>query len=107
MTRHEFSMLVVDLLLAMEAEGLRPFLDYCKRSDEEQKHMYLTGKSKCDGIIRVSQHQRGKAVDIYFLGETNKLLEWNKMDTDRWHDWWEAHGGAERIEWDAGHFEVT
>jgi hypothetical protein len=106
MNRHEFSMLVVDLLLAMEADGLRPFIDFCKRSDEEQKRLYLQGLSKCDGIVKVSQHQFGKAVDIYFLGETGKLLEWSKVEADQWHEWWMDHGGEPGIPWDLGHFEV-
>jgi len=98
-------MLLVDLLLAMESAGLRPIIDFVKRSDEEQKRLYLQNLSKCDGLLKVSQHQRGKAVDIYFLSETGKLLEWSEALADQWHDWWELRGGAERIEWDSGHFE--
>tara|TARA_R100001086_G_scaffold249777_1_gene190878 strand:+ start:13062 stop:13475 length:414 start_codon:yes stop_codon:yes gene_type:complete len=35
------------------------------RSLAEQQKLYATGKSKADGILRESRHQKGKAVDVY------------------------------------------
>lgn len=35
------------------------------RSAEDQNKLYLMGKSQRDGIIRLSQHQLGKALDVY------------------------------------------
>ena len=105
MNRHDFTMLVCDLLQAMTDDGLIPFVDYCKRSDEEQKRLWLQGLSKCDGIIKVSQHQRGKAVDLYLLSPEGKLLIWGNALSKKWHQWWVDRGGEPMIEWDEGHFE--
>lgn len=35
------------------------------RTAEEQAELFKAGKSKCDGCIKLSKHQSGKAVDIY------------------------------------------
>lgn len=83
--------------------GEHPIIDYCKRSDEEQRNLYEEGKSKCDGFRIISRHQVGKAMDIYFI-EEDKLTE-PKMGFDHWHKRWEKFGGAKMIEWDKGHFE--
>ena len=107
MDRHQFTVILCDLLQDMKAEGLRPFIDYAKRSDREQKELWLQGLSKCDGVITVSQHQRGRAVDIYLLGEDGKLLEWIDELARKWHSHFEDMGGkGPMIEWDKGHFEV-
>jgi hypothetical protein len=34
------------------------------RTLEEQQELFKQGKSKCDGIIKKSKHQEGKAIDI-------------------------------------------
>jgi len=107
MNRHEFSMLICDLLEEMDKRGYQPFIDYCKRSDEEQKRIFLMpgNKTKCDGIIRISQHQRGKAADIMFM-DYKELTDAELHDRhSQFHDIWESWGGAERIDWDMGHYE--
>lgn len=35
------------------------------RSVGDQQHLYATGKSKADGVIKRSYHQSGKALDFY------------------------------------------
>jgi peptidoglycan L-alanyl-D-glutamate endopeptidase CwlK len=47
-----------------------------KRTPEEQKQLFLDGKSKCDGTNKLSKHQSGLAVDIfpYVNGKAN----WDK-----------------------------
>ena len=35
------------------------------RTAEEQNRLFKDGKSKCDGYIRKSKHQDGKALDFY------------------------------------------
>ncbi len=90
----------------MKFEGLQPFIDFCKRSDEEQKRLYLQGLSKCDGIIKISQHQRGRAVDIYLLDDNGKLVEWTEELAETWHKNWENMGGNPIIPWDLNHFDV-
>ena len=106
MDRHEFSMLVCDLLQVMEKMGYKPFIDYVKRSDEEQKSMYLRGLSKCDGIIRVSQHQRGRAVDIYFEDQKGLTDTEIRNRHQMAHDIWVGWGGRGMLDWDEGHYEV-
>ena len=49
MNRVEFTRNLVNLLAAMMLEGEHPIIDYVKRSDEEQKRLFMKGKSKCDG----------------------------------------------------------
>lgn len=106
MNRHEFSMLVIDLFLAMEADGLQPFFDYVKRSNEEQKRLYLQGLSKCDGVVKHSQHQLGRAVDIYFE-DMGKATDAEILARHiKYHSWWEFHGGQPMLDWDQGHYEV-
>ena len=35
------------------------------RTEDEQMRLCAAGKSKCDGVIRKSYHQSGKAIDVY------------------------------------------
>lgn len=42
------------------------------RSTEEQQNLYKLGKSKCDGLIKKSKHQLGKAIDIMCYDKNNK-----------------------------------
>lgn len=103
MTRIEFTHNLVNLLAAMMLENEHPIIDYVKRSDDEQMRLFLLGKSKCDGINKISAHQKGIAVDIYFIEEGK--LSGPKRDFDFWHKYWESKGGKPEISWDRGHFE--
>lgn len=103
MNRTEFTFNVANLLLDMFKVGEQPILDYCKRSKEEQKRLFDGGLSKCDGEVHISAHQKGLAVDIYFV-ENGKLAD-PKKGWDYWHDAWCLLGGKPVIEWDRGHFE--
>lgn len=106
MNRVDFTRKIAALIMEMDRQGESPILDFCKRSDEEQKRLFDAGKSKCDGKITLSQHQLGKAVDIYFLrdgklGDPVKGFEF-------WHDTWDGWCGEDAspmIAWDKGHFE--
>jgi len=104
MNRIEFTKKIAELLLKMIEEGENPIGDYWKRSDEEQMHLYLEGKSSRDGIEKISAHQRGRALDIYFIGDDGRLAP-PKKGWDYWHKRWEEMGGAPMIEWDRSHFE--
>ncbi len=103
MTRLEFTINIVALLKQMIDLGEHPIIDYVKRSDEEQGRLFNAGLSKCDGLEKVSKHQTGRAMDIYFI-EDGKLVD-PKDGWDHWHSVWEGWGGAKMIEWDRGHFE--
>lgn len=106
MTRLEFTGKIATLITRMIEEGEDPLLDYVKRSDEEQKRMFAAGKSKKDGTISVSGHQRGKAADIYFIDPDDKLvLGPPKRGYNYWHKVWLKMGGKPMIEWDKGHWE--
>ena len=106
MNRVKFTGGICRLILRMREEGEIPLLDSVKRSAGEQNDLFLAGKSKCDGYKKLSQHQRGKAADIYFI---------DKNDPSRlappingyayWHQVWESTGGSKVINWDQGHFE--
>ena len=104
MTRVEFSYNLCQLIIEMFKEGEQPLIDFVKRSAEEQKRLYDLKLSKCDGRIIVSQHQLGRAADIYFVKD-GKLVE-PKFGHEYWHRRWaDTYKGAEMIEWDAGHYE--
>jgi peptidoglycan L-alanyl-D-glutamate endopeptidase CwlK len=46
------------------------------RDATEQKALYDDGKSKCDGVIKLSLHQKGMAFDIICYDE-NRVLSWD------------------------------
>lgn len=115
MTRVQFTELVLKLLARMKAEGEEVFIDYCKRSDEEQHRLFKAGLSKCDGYRLISQHQRGKAIDLCFVDENGRayFLLNDKLQAvppkkgfAYWHDYWTQLGGRAMIEWDKAHFEA-
>ena len=35
------------------------------RTEQDQRSLFTAGSSKCDGIINISYHQTGKALDVY------------------------------------------
>jgi hypothetical protein len=105
MNRLEFTRAKCNLIAAMFLEKEQPIEDYLKRSTEEQKRLFDLGLSKCDGVNIVSAHQRGKAIDIYFLSDDLTTLVTPKKGYEYWHKYWEQKGGKPMIEWDPGHFE--
>tara|TARA_R110000823_G_scaffold246675_4_gene370593 strand:+ start:343 stop:735 length:393 start_codon:yes stop_codon:yes gene_type:complete len=48
------------------------------RSEAKQKEYFAKGKSKIDGVTKLGQHQKGKAVDL-----APYPIDWN--DRDRFH----------------------
>lgn len=106
MTREEFTEQICRLILRMREEGEAPILDYVKRWAEEQNRLYMAGLSKCDGYVKISQHQRGRAADIYFLDQSRGAgLAAPIHGHEYWHEVWEEMGGKPMIDWDQGHFE--
>lgn len=104
MTRTEFTFNISTLLLAMFKAGEQPIIDFCKRSKEEQKRLFDAKLSQCDGEKIISKHQKGLAMDIYFV-DGGKLVD-PKKGWEFWHDEWMRIGGKPIIQWDKGHFEV-
>ena len=104
MTRAEFTYKIAQLIVwTKEDAGLDLIADWLLRDLETQKRMFGQGKSKCDGIVKVSAHQSGKALDIYIIDKG--VLSWDKAIFNILHDKWDEMGGAPRIDWDLGHFE--
>jgi hypothetical protein len=102
----EFTKAISLLLAEMYKDKVYPVLHYCYRSKEEQKRLFDAKLSKCDGKIKLSNHQRMLAADIYLTNESGKIVwEWNKELADQYHEVWERLGGAPMISWDRGHFE--
>lgn len=102
------------LILHMVGNKDKPISDFLKRSDEEQARLFDRKLSKCDGKNKVSKHQLGLAVDIYFLTQDEKgLVDWKDIPKkgEYYHQFWETLGGApvllddEGKPWDVGHFE--
>lgn len=86
--------------------GERPIIDFVKRSTQEQERLFRLGLSKCDGVTKISQHQVGKAMDIYFLSESGEDLVNPTFGVWFWHTRWEELGGNPMLEWDQNHFEA-
>ena len=105
MNRSEFTDKITQLIRQMIAEGERPIGDYLKRSPEEQNRLFKLKLSKCDGYNITSGHQRGTALDIYFLSDDGRKLVDPNKGWEYWHSEWEKLGGLSIIEWDKGHFE--
>lgn len=103
MNRVEFTDKITELLRAMIDKGEDPIMDYVKRSDEEQQRLFKLGLSQRDGIEKISGHQKGRAMDIYFVVD-GKLIDPAK-GWEYWHERWEEVGGQPIISWDKGHFE--
>lgn len=107
MTRVQFTKNKCTLITEMIAAGEEVFEDYLKRSTEEQQRLFNVGLSKCDGVYKVSMHQVGKAVDLYFIDSTDPTkLGPPKLGYEHWHKRWEELGGDPMIVWDKGHFEA-
>ena len=105
MTRLEFTDNICTLIVWMISEGERPIIDFVKRSAEEQKRLFDLKLSKCDGENKISGHQKGVAMDIYFLDDEGKKVVPPKKGFDYWHKKWEEFDGKPVIGWDKNHFE--
>jgi len=73
-----------------------PFLDYVKRSaEEQQERLFAQGLSKCDGRRVISAHQRGRAADLYLWdSERIKIVGNEGYELYRMlHEYWEMLGG--------------
>lgn len=49
------------------------------RSEERQQELYKEGKSRCDGIIKKSKHQEGKAIDFVCYNPNTNRITWDKQ----------------------------
>lgn len=59
------------------------FVNEGLRSTETQQEYFKKGVTQRDGIIKKSEHQLGRAIDVYYTGWTNKDdindIRWNKI----------------------------
>jgi hypothetical protein len=110
MKRLEFSKKLFILMSYMVDDDVDFVLDYVLRSQEEQKRLFDKGLSKCDGFKILSAHQKGTAVDIYFVINGQIDFDFSSQEakdlSKRYHDIWESMGGKPVILWDNPHFEV-
>ena len=105
MTRIAFTNKITSLLRMMIVLGENPIIDFVKRTEAEQRRLFDAGLSKCDGINIVSNHQFGKAMDIYFIDPATSALADPIKGFAYWHEKWVEMGGNPMIEWDQGHFD--
>jgi hypothetical protein len=110
MTRTEFTKQINILINKMFADGHLPIMDFCMRSKFEQKRLFDLGYSKCDGTIKISRHQLGLALDIYFVVDGQIDFGYNtnlaKQLSAQYHAMWMSMGGKPPIDWDKPHFEA-
>jgi hypothetical protein len=98
------------LLSYMVDDNVDFIIDYVLRSKEEQKRLFDKGLSKLDGTTKISDHQKGQAVDIYFV--VNDKIDFGFESSEakdyakKYHELWEEMGGQPMIEWDKPHFGV-
>lgn len=88
------------------------------RTPEEQRELFNTQKSKCDGYDKKSRHQSGRAFDVYAYH--NGLASWDKVhlamiagvilseakDMGLNVVWGGTFGSNNFNGWDACHFEL-
>ena len=118
-----FTRMIARLLVDMELKGERPLGVSLNRSLEEQARLFRIGRTfdddgnvfsvssravtNCDGVKKVSGHQRNAALDILFQsaeGTKPELVEPIK-GWKFWHERWEGFGGKPMIVGDECHFE--
>lgn len=112
MNRREFTKNKTILLQRMIDDGNSPIEDYLLRSKEEQNRLFLAKLSKCDGIIKISGHQKALAEDIYFVvtrPDGSVFIDFDFKETFdlavKYHDIWVGMGGKPIILWDLCHYE--
>ena len=112
MTRSEASLLIAKLIIQINLDRLSgehnfsPAIDYAKRSPEEQRRLYDAGASKCDGRIKVSRHQVGRAFDVILFDPAGRVVDnWPNDIIEKYHALWLSWGGVKVLEGDEGHFE--
>ena len=107
MKRWEFTKNLIQILFEMELNGHKPIIDFALRSTEEQKRLFDKGLSKCDGSLKISNHQRGLAADIYLTDSNGNIqFDWDKDKADYYHNRWIQLGGKPMIIGDSGHFDA-
>ena len=75
------------------AIGIHFIISWFYRTREEQKKLFDEGKSKCDGTIKVSAHQKWLAIDIAIV--KNGVLVWDREDGyDKLGNIWKMMGGT-------------
>jgi hypothetical protein len=110
-TRAEFTLKISQLVLQMAKDGHIPVYDYLMRHRIEQMFFFELGRSKCDGIVKLSDHQLGCACDIYFVINGQICFDYDKSPlakelAKKYHDEWVKMGGQPMIEWDKGHYAM-
>lgn len=107
--RIKFTEMVTRLIRYARSVGYDVILDWALRPRDVQNQMYEQGLSKCDGVTKISQHQRGLAIDLYIIEDDKDfrlVISNDKEKYKKLHEYWSSIGGEEIINWDGGHFEV-
>ena len=103
MNRRQFTKNSAKLITEMVEAGDMPVIDYVLRSAIGQKEMFDNNVSGCDGYIKKSAHQFGKAMDIYLVklnSKGNPYIDYNWTDDEKaykWHKRWQELGGKGMI----------
>jgi len=117
MKRKEFSTKFIEFMYEVIHQGYVPILDWGFRNTLVQKSLFKEGVTKCDGIVKISAHQKGVAEDVYFMLGGEIVFDWDNPKGkhyteinnvyDKLHKIWESkYGGQKMISWDKGHFEL-
>ena len=117
MNRRDFTLLISQQILfaakLLQPLGMAIQLDWTMRSAYDQYRMFQAGRSKCDGTIKISRHQEGKAADLLLIGPNKKgtldLLDPRLVCPEVWGEIrqnWRMLGGEDMLSWDPCHFEI-
>jgi peptidoglycan L-alanyl-D-glutamate endopeptidase CwlK len=108
--RARFVHLFAALTVAAFARGIQFVVTSGRRTAEEQHQLFLEGKSKNDGIKKISQHQLDLARDIVIINEKGEPIWDRTPDYDNLGEIWEGLGGRWGGLWgtliDIFHFEI-
>lgn len=131
MSRRSFTLAIAKLICRMADDGVEPVLDWVLRSKEVQQMLFAKGRTKvsdgtwivtnqrnvvtnCDGVTKISKHQKGEAADIYFVvtrPDGTVYIDYEGKETSdlyvKYHKIWEEMGGEPMIEWDKSNFEAA
>ena len=91
MNRVIFLRLLAKLILFAEEHGINIFVYEYYRDADRQRDLYKMGKSKCDGFVRKSPHQKGLAVDIAILKDGD--ADWESPHYETLGEYWQSIGG--------------
>jgi hypothetical protein len=92
--RAEFNRIFGLMSVYADCKGIRFIHDNYGyyRTPEQQRHLYDEGRSKCDGVKKLSKHQYHLARDIYIINDKDEI-NFDDAPYRVLGEFWESVGG--------------